>query len=94
MARYIYEMVTFEPHGNDDERGFYVAYHFEDYFTSRKAAVNFLNDYILWILKEKMATEAIEHRWESKNRSQNVFWRVYMVGKVEYYGIVRNMILN
>lgn len=94
MARYIYEMVTFERFGNDDKRGFYVAYHFEDYFTNRKAAIAFCNGYILWLLKEKMATEAIEHRWENKTRSHSVLWRVYMVGKVEYYGIVRNMILN
>lgn len=94
MARYIYEMVTFEPHGNDDERGFYVAYHFEDYFTSRKAAICYCNNYILWLLKKKMASEAIEHRWENKTRSQSVLFRVNNGKEIEYYGIVRNMILN
>ena len=93
-SRYIYEMVTFERFGEDDERGFYVAHHFEDYFTSRKAAVDFCNGYILWLLKEKMANEAIEHRWENKFHSQCVLWRVYNEKEIEYYGIVRHMILN
>lgn len=94
MARFIYEMVTLERYGNDDERGFYVAYHFENYFTSRKAAIAFCNGYVLWLLKEKLATEAIEHRWENKFQSECVLWRVYNGKEVEYYGIVRNMILN
>lgn len=94
MARFVYEMVTFEPFGNDDERGFHVAYHFENYFTSRKAAVTFCNDYVLWLLKEKMATKAIEHRWENKFQSQIVLYRVDNGEEIEFYGIVRNMILN
>lgn len=94
MARYIYEMVTFARHVNSDERNFFVAYHFEFYFTSRKAAVSFCNNYILWLLKKKMATEAIEHRWENKTRSQSVLFHVNNGKEIEYYGIVRNMILN
>lgn len=94
MNKFIYEMVTFQPFGIDDERGFFVNYHFEDYFTSRKAAVSFCNDYIVWLLKQKMATEAVEHKYENEHHSYCVLWRVYNGKIFEYYGIVRNMILN
>lgn len=94
MNKFIYEMVAFQPFGIDNERGFFVAHHFEDYFTSRKAAVDFCNGFILWLLKEKMATEAIGHRWENKTRSQCVLFRVNNGKEIEYFGIVRNQILN
>ena len=41
-----------------------------------------------------MATEAVEYKYENEHHSYCVLWRVYNGEIFEYYGIVRNMILN
>lgn len=92
--RYIYEMVTLSAWDNDDPASFYVEYHFEDYFTSRKAAIAFVHDYMKWLLREGMAKKAIEVNLSNEYNSQLVMYRVDDGAKIEYYGIVRNMILN
>lgn len=94
MKRYIYEMVTFEPWENENPEHFYIAYHFEDFFTSRKAAIKYTNGYIEWLLSKKIAIEAIEVNQSNKTNSQLVLWKVVNHSTTEYYGIVRNVILN
>lgn len=93
MKRYIYEMVTFEPFGKDAANGFHVAYHFEDYFASRKAAIKFVAEYMLWATKNEIINEAMEMNWASKTNSMVVCWKTWDGKKVEYYGFTRNMIL-
>lgn len=90
MSKFIYEMVTFEHVGP----GFRVNYHFEDYFTSREAAVRFCNSYVVWLLNQKIVTEAVEDKYENEYHSYCVLWRVLNEENFEYIGIVRNMILN
>ena len=94
MNRFIYEMVTLEPWGEDESRGFHVAYHFEDYFTSRKRALSFTAGYVEWILKEGLAKEAVQCSWRSKSGAMLALWRVFDGLKYEYYGVVRNLILD
>lgn len=94
MSRFIYEMVSLSAWGNDESRGFHVEYHFEDYFLSRKAAVNFTNGYVEWLLKEGLAKEAVQCSWRSHTGSMLALWRVFDGIKFEYYGVVRNLILG
>ena len=94
MKRYIYEMVTLHSWDKNENGGFHVAYHFEDYFMSRKAAIKFLDDYILWLLKEKMIEEAVQVDWTSATGSMLAKWRTFDGKNTEFYGIVRNMILG
>ena len=94
MRRYVYEMVTLYPWDENELRSFYVAYHFEDYFMSRKAAEKFLDDYIVWMLREKLAEEAVQVGWTSPSGAMLAKWRTFDGKKTEYYGIVRNMILG
>ncbi len=92
--RYIYEMVTLCAWDDDDPSTFYVDYHYEDYFTSRKAAIAYVHGYIKWLLSKKMAREAVEVNLSNEYGTQLVMYRIKDGAKVEYYGIVRNRILN
>lgn len=92
--RYIYEMVTLSFWDDNNQSSFYVEYHFEDYFTSRKAAIAFVHAYMKWLLQKGMAKKAIEVNLSNEYGTQLVMYRVEDGAKVEYYGIVRNMILN
>ena len=94
MRRYVYEMVTLNPWDDNELRSYYVAYHFEDYFMSRKAAEKFLDDYIVWMLREKLAVEAVQVDWSSPSGAMLAKWRTFDGVKTEYFGIVRNMILG
>lgn len=92
--RYIYEMVTLCAWDNNSQAAFYVAYHFEDYFTSRKAAIAYVHDYVKWMLRKGMAKKAVEVNLSKGRGSQLVMYRVEDGAKIEYYGIIRNMILK
>lgn len=94
MKRYIYEMVTFRTWEAADHVTFQVENHFEDYFTSRKAAINFTRNYVEWLLKNKMAVEAVEINLTGRYNRELVMYMVQNEKITEYYGIVRNMILN
>lgn len=92
--RFIYEMVVFSAWDDSNPNSFHVAYHFEDYFTSRKAAFAFVHGYMLWLCREGLAKEAVEMNWSNATDSQHVMYRVDDGKKVEFYGIVRNIILQ
>lgn len=94
MKRYIYEMVTFRAWEAADPVTFQVEYHFEDYFTSRKAAIDFTRHYVEWLLKQKLAVEAVELNMTDRNNCELVMYMVQNEKLTEYYGIKRNMILN
>lgn len=87
-------MVALSPCGEDESRGFCVAYHFEDYFLNRKNAISFTDSFIEWLLREGMAKEAVKCSWKSKTGSMLALWRVSDGMKFEYYGVVRNLILG
>lgn len=92
--RYIYEMVTFSAWDDNDPSSFHVEYHFEDYFTSRRAAVAYVHDYMLWLCREGMARDVVEFNWTNVYGSQYVMYRVEGGDWLEFYGIVRNVILQ
>ena len=94
MKRYVYEMVTLNKNEENNFITFYIGYHYENFFLSRKAAIKFLDDYILWLLKEKLIEEAVQIDWTSTTGSMLAKWRSFDGKKTEYYGIVRNMILG
>ena len=94
MRRYVYEMVTLYPWDENELSSFYVAYHYEDYFMSSKAAEKFLDDYIVWMLREKLAEEAVLVGWTSPSGAMLAKWKTFDGKKTEYYGIVRSMILG
>lgn len=88
MSKFVYEMVTFE----HIDPGFRVVFRYENFFTSRKAAIMFLAEYIIWAMKNGHFSEAIEMKYVSPTKE--VRWKALKDGKVEYYGIKRHMILN
>lgn len=90
MSKFIYEMVTFE----HTDPGFRVVYRYENFFSSRKAAVMWVAEYILWAMKNGHISEAIEMKYISKSKTTEVRWKAFKEGKVEYFGIKRHMILN
>lgn len=90
MSKFIYEMVTFE----HAEPGFRVVYRYENFFTSRKAAIMFLAEYIIWAMKNEHISEAIEMKYVSETKATQVCWKTLKNDKVEYFGIKRHMILN
>lgn len=92
--RYIYEMVTFRAWESNEPSSFYIDYHFEDYFTNRKAAIAYVQDYIEWLKREKMAKKVVDVNLNNKYGSQTVMYRIENKSVIEYYGIVRNRILN
>ena len=94
MSKYIYEMVTFRSWEDANPEHFYVEYHFEDYFTSRKAAISFMRSYIEWLRKKKMAVETTELNLKDRFNNQHVLYLVQNEEVTEFYGIVRNIILN
>lgn len=94
MNKFVYEMVSLSPYGEDESRGFHVAFHFEDYFLNRRNALSFTDGYIEWLLKEGIAKEAVKCSWKSKSGSMLALWRVSDGPKVEYYGVVRSLILG
>lgn len=87
-------MVCLEPGDKVDFTSFYVTYHFEDYFMSRKAAEKFLDDYINFLLERDLAIEAVEVGWTSPSGAMLAKWKTFDGKKTEYFGIVRNMILG
>lgn len=87
-------MVTFSKWEAADPVAFQVEYHFEDYFTSRKTAINFTRNYVEWLLKNKKAVEAVEINLTDRYNRELIMYKVQNEKVTEYYGIVRNMILN
>lgn len=94
MKRYIYEMVTFRDWEAADPVTFQVEYHFEDFFTSRKAAIDFTRHYVEWLLKNKFAVEAVKVNFTDRYNNMLVMYMVQNEKETEFYGIKRNMILN
>lgn len=94
MKRYVYEMVTLVPWGEDESRGFRIDYHFEDYFMSRKAAEKFLDDYINFLLDREILVEAVKVGYTSPSGAMLAKWKTFDGKNTEYFGIVRNMILG
>jgi len=92
--RYIYEMVVLKAWDDKDPDTFYIDYHFEDYFTSRKAAFAFVHGFIRWMLGEKIILKAQLVNLSNKYGTQLAMYRVDDGEKIQYYGIVRNMILT
>lgn len=92
--RYIYEMVVLKVWGDKNPDAFYIDYHFEFYFTSRKAAIAFVHGQIKRMLGEKLALKAKLVNLSNKYGTQLAMYRVDDGENIEYYGIVRNMILN
>lgn len=90
MSKYIYEMVTFK----HVESGYCVDYRYENFFSSRKAAIIWVADYIIWAMKNGHFSEAIEMKYVSETKATEVCWKALKDGKVEYFGIKRHMILN
>lgn len=90
MSKYIYEMVTFE----HVEPGYRVGYRYENFFSSREAAIIWVADYIIWAMKNGHFSEAIEMKYVSETKATEVCWKALKDGKVEYFGIKRHMILN
>lgn len=91
MGKYIYEMVTFE----HIEPGYRVDYRYEScFFSSHKAAIIWVADYIIWAMKNGHFSEAIEMKYVSETKATEVLWKALKDGKVEYIGIKRHMILN
>lgn len=90
MSKYIFEMVTFE----HVEPGYRVDYRYENFFSSRKAAIIWVADYIIWAMKNGHFSEAIEMKYVSETKATEVCWKALKDGKVEYFGIKRHMILN
>lgn len=90
MIQYIYEMVTFE----HADPGFRVVYRYENFFSSRKAAIMWIAEYILCAMKNEHISEAIEMKYVSETKTTQVCWKALKDGKVEYFGIKRHMILN
>lgn len=90
MSRFIYEMVTCE-HVNP---GYRVVYRYENFFSSRRAAILYVTDYINWAIKNAVITEAVEMKWVSESKRTEVCWRTFKDNKVEYIGIKRHWILN
>lgn len=90
MSKYIYEMVTFE----HVDPGYRVDYRYENFFSSRKAALLYIASYITWALKKKLIDEAIEAKYVSESKTTEVCWQVLTGDKVEYFGIKRHIILH
>lgn len=90
MSKFIYEMVTFE----NVNPGFRVVYRYENFFSSRKAAIQWVAGYITWAMKNEHISEAIEMKYVSQTKATEVCWKAFKDGKVEYFGIKRHMILN
>lgn len=90
MSKYIYEMVTFK----HVEPGYHVDYRYENFFSSRKAALSYIKSYIDWALKKKLIAEALEMEYISGSKSTEVCWQVLTGDQLEYFGIKRHMILN
>lgn len=92
--RYIYEIVAFTAWDDNDPDDFYVAHHYEEYFSSRKAAIAYCHNKIKWMLGENVAQKAIIVNLSNKYGSQLAIYRVEEGEMIDYYGIVRSMILN
>lgn len=90
MSKFIYEMVTFK----HVDPGFRVVIHYEYFFTSRKAAIMFLAEYIIWAMKNEHISEAIEMKYVSETKATQVCWKTLKDNEVEYFGIKRHKIFN
>lgn len=92
--RYIYEMVVLKAWDDKNPDAFYIDYHLGDYFSSRKAAIAFVHGHIKWMLGEKLALKVKLVNLSDKYGTQLAMYRVDDGEKIEYYGIVRNIIIN
>ena len=92
--RYIYEMVVLKAWDDKDPVDFYIDYHFENYFTCREAAIAYVHSHIKCMLGKKFMLKAKLVNLSNKYGTPLAMYRVYVGGEIEYYGIVRNMILN